>query len=231
MIGIVVHSRSWRHTSMPSPSGSTRSMIAACGGRTAALSSASRGGRGGIDLEAGVAQDDAQRAQDLRLVVADQDALLRAHVPEAVRVGHRLVAPQELGRELDDEARALARERLDRHAPAVGLHEPAHDREPEPRAAVAGTRAAGAVERLEDAVALGGRDPGPAVDDADQQPPAGHAPADRDRVAARVARAVLEQVGERPLELGRVGAHERQVGVEREREALRRRAGDRRSRR
>ncbi len=41
MIGIVVHSRSCRQTSMPSPSGSTRSMIAACGGRTAALSSAS----------------------------------------------------------------------------------------------------------------------------------------------------------------------------------------------
>ena len=37
MIGIVVHSRSCRHTSMPSPSGSTRSMIAAWGGRTAAF--------------------------------------------------------------------------------------------------------------------------------------------------------------------------------------------------
>ena len=34
-----------------------------------------RGGRRRIDLEAGVAQDHAQRAQDLRLVVADEDAL------------------------------------------------------------------------------------------------------------------------------------------------------------
>ena len=87
MIGIVVHSRSCRHTSMPSPSGSTRSMIAACGGRTAASSSASAAVDGGVDLEPGVAQDDPQRSQDLRLVVADQDALLRAHVPDAVVSG------------------------------------------------------------------------------------------------------------------------------------------------
>ena len=62
----------------------------------------------GIDLEAGLAQDDPQRAQDLRLVVADEDALLALMRPRQ-SCRHRLVAPQELGRELDDEGRALAR--------------------------------------------------------------------------------------------------------------------------
>ena len=85
MIGIAVHSRSWRQTSMPSPSGSTRSMIAASGGRTAAWSSASAAVDGGVDLEAGVAQDDPQRAQDLRLVVADEDALRCSVAADASR--------------------------------------------------------------------------------------------------------------------------------------------------
>ena len=52
MIGIGVHSRSCRQTSMPSPSGSTRSMIAASGGRTAALVERLLAVAGGIDLEA-----------------------------------------------------------------------------------------------------------------------------------------------------------------------------------
>ena len=63
-------------------------MIAACGGRTAAWSSASAAVDGGVDLEAGVAQDHAQRAQDLRLVVADQHALRVAH-----ERGRRVDAP------------------------------------------------------------------------------------------------------------------------------------------
>ena len=49
-------------------------MIAATGGRSAAASSASPAVGGGDGLVAGVAQDDLQRAQDLRLVVADEHA-------------------------------------------------------------------------------------------------------------------------------------------------------------
>ena len=90
---------------------------------------------------------------------------------------------------------------------------------------------AGAVEGLEHAIALRRRDPGPAVDHADEQPPTGDARAHRDRMAARVTHAVLEQVGERALELGRIRPHERQVGVERERERGSAGAGGRRWRR
>ena len=228
MIGIVVHSRSCRQTSMPSPSGSTRSMIAASGGRTAALSSASAA------VAAGSTSKPASRrmTRSARRICGSSSQTStrwrRAHAPDRpVASAHRLVAPQQLGRELDHEARPLARQRLDPDPAAVGLHEPAHDRQPEARAAMAGARGAGAVERLEHALALRGRDAGPAVDDADEQPPAGHARAHRDRVAARVARAVLEQVGERALELGGVGAHERQVAVERRARGAR--AGSRRS--
>ena len=63
-----------RVTSTPSPSGSTRSTIAASGGRTAARSSASRGRLGGDRLKARLAQHHLQRAQDLRLVVDHQHA-------------------------------------------------------------------------------------------------------------------------------------------------------------
>ncbi len=53
-------------------------MIAASGGRTATASSASRTRHRRHHLEAGVAEDHPQRAEDLGLVVADQDALARA---------------------------------------------------------------------------------------------------------------------------------------------------------
>ena len=128
-------------------------------------------------------------------------------------------------RKLDDERRRLVGQRLDPDLAAVGLDEPAHDREAEAGAAVAGGLGAGAVERLEDPLALGLRDAGAAVDEAQQDAPADVAGADRDRVAARVAVGVLEQVRERPLELGGVGADRRQVGVDRDLE--RRPAGGR----
>ncbi len=105
-------------------------MIAASGGCSAATSSASFAVDGRHRLEPGVAQHDPQRAQDLRLVVADEHAAARrAH---ATGAGHRR------RRELDDEGRPLAGERLDRDGPAVGLDEPARDGEAEPGAPVAG---------------------------------------------------------------------------------------------
>ena len=82
-----LHSRSRRQTSMPSPSGSTRSTIAASGGRTAARVERLLGRLGGHRLEAGLAQHDLQRAQDLRLVVADQDRARRSLTPRRPRAG------------------------------------------------------------------------------------------------------------------------------------------------
>ena len=74
MIGIFDHSRSCRVTSIPSPSGSTRSMMAASGGRTEARSMRLLGGLGHDRVEPGLAQQHLQRAHYLRLVVADQHA-------------------------------------------------------------------------------------------------------------------------------------------------------------
>ena len=106
-----------------------------------------------------------------------------------------------LGRErqLDHERRRLAGQRLDPDLAAVGLDEPAHDRQPEAGAAVAGGLGPRAVERLEDPLALGLRDARAAVDEAQQDPPADVARADGDRVAVGVPVGVLEQVREGPL--------------------------------
>ena len=52
--------------------------MTAAGGCAAAAASAAFGGLGGVDVEAGAAQRRAERAQDLRLVVDDEDALLHA---------------------------------------------------------------------------------------------------------------------------------------------------------
>ena len=98
-------------------------------------------------------------------------------------------------------------------AAAVGLDEALHDREPEPGAL--GVRAA-AVEGLEDPLAVGGRDPRPAVDDAHEQPSAAHPRPYRDRLPGAVAAGVLEQVRERALELRGVREDQREVAVDRE---------------
>ena len=65
--------------------------------------------------------------------------------------------------------------------------------------------------------------PGPRSTIRTMQPPADRAGAHRHRQAAAVARRVLQQVGERALQLGGVGAHERQVGVDGELDRLARR--------
>ena len=57
--------------------------------------------------------------------------------------------------------------------------------------------------------------PGPAVDDADQDPAAAAAAAHRTGCPPECLTRVVEHVGERALELRRVGAYQRQVGVER----------------
>lgn len=88
-------------------------MIAALGGCTDAVLSARRHSGGGDYVEARVLQYDAQRAQDLDLVVADEHA----------RAAHAI-------RSVDREPRAL--ERVGPDAAAVALHEPYRDRKPRP---------------------------------------------------------------------------------------------------
>ncbi len=84
MIGAFVHSRRVRVTSIPSPSGSTRSTIAASGGMQRREVERLLRRRRGHRLEPGVAQHDAQRPQDLRLVVDDEHApARRAHPTDA----------------------------------------------------------------------------------------------------------------------------------------------------
>ena len=117
------------------------------GGRERAL-----GRLGRLDLVAGAAQARPQRAQDLLLVVDDEDARPLAHAGTSAAGA---------ARQREHERRALAGARLDREPAAVRLGEAARDREPEAGARrVAGASAA--LERLEDPLALvGRRRPGP----------------------------------------------------------------------
>ena len=117
--------RSSRQTSVPLPSGSRRSSTTASGGRSAAAPSASSRGGGGLDLVARAAQVRRERAQELRLVVDDEDA--RAHA-------------QSLGGEPQRaaQARTVHRSRAARRSACTPLTsgEAAGDREAETRAAV-----------------------------------------------------------------------------------------------
>ena len=71
------------------------------------------------------------------------------------------------------------------------------------------------VEGLEDPLQVAVGDARAAVDDADRDPVAERPRAHQRLLAGGEADRVLEQVGERPLELGGVGADEGQVAVER----------------
>ena len=110
---------------------------------------------GGERLEAGLAQHHFQRAHDLRLVVDHEDSLPllgslsrhRARSPPACPAAIApLACPLErlrsrasragLQRQLEHERRPLPGQRLDMQLAAVGLGEPAGDRQAEPRAAM-----------------------------------------------------------------------------------------------
>ena len=138
--------------------------------------------------------------------------------PGAQALTDRLVLA--LQRKLDDERGRLVGQRLDPDLAAVGLDEATHDRQPEAGAAVAGGGGAGAVEGLEDPFALGLWDARAAVDEAQHDAAADVASPHRDGVAVRVPVGVLQQVGERALELRGVGADRRQVGVDRDLEGV-----------
>ena len=101
MIGNWLHSRSERQTSTPSISGSTRSMIAASGGRHRRQIERLLTGRGRQRLVARITQDHAQCPEDLGLVVADEHPRPDAHGDAPTRRGDR---------QRHGEARALPRE-------------------------------------------------------------------------------------------------------------------------
>ena len=124
----------------------------------------------------------------------------------------------QLERKRDDEARALTWQRLGPHAAAVRLDEPFDDRQPSPspfRRTAEWRRG-----RKRRTLASGPRaDPWPAVDDADPELLADDPRAHRHWRRRRVAQGVFHQVRERTVELNGVGADERQVGIDRERES------------
>ena len=213
-----LHSRSARHTSTPSPSGSTRSRIAASGRCSVATCSASAAVSAGNASKPASRMHDLQRAHDVRLVVADEHprpALMAAAArPRHSRPARRL---ERAARRRSwcpgpgsDSAHTCA---------AVGLDEALDDRQAEPRARVTGQLRRTAVERLEDPGEVLVRDAGPAIDDPDHQLLPDHARPHRDPLGAGVAHRVLEQVRERTLELGLVRPDERQVPVDGERHA------------
>ena len=161
------------------------------------------GGGRRVDVVAGPAQVRDKRAQELRLVVDDQDprrhrsgsaaSVNRAHVPPPSRASSSSSHP-------------------------VHLREAACDRQPEPGAA----RAAGvsARERLEQRGRIGAAQAAAAIEHLEQHLgflPRSH-PARRS--CARELQRVVEQIHEHPLQLDRVDPHGRQVGGHRHRHPL-----------
>ena len=113
-------------------------------------------------LVAGVAQDDLQRAEDLRARRRRRARAGRARSPRGLADRRRRPRARRRERELHRERRALAGQRLGPDPAAVDLDEPARDREAEAGAAVAARALGpGAVEGLEDPLELGGGMPGP----------------------------------------------------------------------
>ncbi len=131
----------------------------ASGGCSPAAASASSAVVAVVDVVAGAAEIRLQRAQELRLVVDDENPL-SAHAGTSDR--------QLDDRQGEHERRALPLARLDPQPAAVRLREAARDRQTEPRAALVGLPGH-AIERLEDLVVLLLGNPRPAVGDADQQ--------------------------------------------------------------
>src|SRR6185437_12140714 len=115
------------------------------------------------------------------------------------------------------EARSLPGQRVDSDRSAVGLDEALGDGQAQAGAAprLAG-RGRASVEGLEDPGALGGIYAGALVDDPYDDARAALADMHRHRQAARVAQRILEQIRERALEVGGVGADRWYVGLGRD---------------
>ena len=148
---------------------------------------------GGGHLEAGVAEDDPQRAEDLR-----------ARRPRPARAASVTAVGPPRPRELDHEARALAGQRLGPDPAAVGLQEAARDREPEARARRRPRslmRWNGSKIRSSSSCEI----PGPWSEIRKDHRLSAARARIGDRLVAREPRRVLEHVRERALELGGVG--------------------------
>ena len=153
---------------------------------------------------AGVAQDHLQAADDLRLVVDDEDALrLGAHV-DARRLRRR--AGSETANDVPSAGAALQLDARRRWPPRSRGRSPARGPSPAaPRRA--------AEERLEDCARAATRGmPRPrSITRTVDLAAAGAAADPHRRAVGRELDRVLDQVGEHALELGGVGLHQRQV--------------------
>ena len=117
------------------------------------------------------------------------------------------------GWQIDDERRTTAGCVFDGDAPAHGLGEAARDGETEPDALASGMAVAQTLERGEDLVPILFLDPGSPVDHTQLDAAGVAAAGDADvGIAGRIAQGVLDQVGDHPLEQGRIGQRFRQVG-------------------
>src|SRR5690242_21820105 len=97
-------------------------------------------------------------------------------------------------RQVDPKAAAAALCRKADHRPAVAAGDVAHQRQPEAAAAAGLARGRRAVERLEDALALGGRDAWAVIADVEDRARTLANDRQLDRAVAGVAACVLEQV-------------------------------------
>ena len=185
-------------------------MIAACGRPDGGGVERLLAARGGDDLESGLAQHHAERPQDLQLVVADEHA--RAALGHAAALPAGVGTRDALERELEHEARALTGQRLDPDLAAVGLDEPARDREPEAGPAMAGRARCrcGRTARRRARAAPAGCPARGRRRASMMRLCSGHARTSTGSPSG-VAHGVLEQVRERPLELGGVRADQRQL--------------------
>ena len=164
------------------------------------------GGLGDDRVEAGLPQQHLQRAHDLGLVVADE------HARPALARSRRL-PPRAARSRTRCPGRAATRRRSGRRWPRRirgRSRGPGRRRRGRRRRRALRWNASNTRSRSWSGM------PGPAVDHADHQLAPDPAAPDRDRVAARMARGVLDHVDHRALELRPVRAHQRGVAVDRE---------------
>ncbi len=214
MIGASVQRRSSRQTSVPRPSGRRRSRMIASGGlQRRRAQRLLRGGRR-RDLVAGAAQVRLQGAQELRLVVDDEDALA-AHAGTSA-------GSSTAGRASTNDAPWPPRDSTQTR-PSFASAKPRAIASPSPAPRWSGrpaTRWNGSKIRSRSSSGI----PGPAVGHPDEQllPRRAHADVHR-LVRRREPQRVLEQVDEHALDLNGVDAHGRELRPRRDDHALRRR--------
>ena len=205
MIGTVDHARRPRTTSMPSMPGRPRSRSTTsgwvCGGEPQRLLA----GGGQVDVVAAGPQVHLEGAPDLRLVVDDQHAghERRTNRLDARTSGCGAAASARTRRQVDEDGEPPAGRVVEQDLAAHGLDEPAGDGQAEADAGLAAA-VAEALERLEDAVAVGRGHARATVDDPQVDPV--RRPR-RPRSApgspgGDQAQGVGDDVGQRPLEQG-----------------------------